>query len=39
LIDILDEMAIADVPTYAIVDIDPSEVKVLEGANPTPPTP
>ncbi len=39
LIDILDEMAIADVPTYAIVDIDPSEVKVLEGVNPTPPTP
>jgi biopolymer transport protein ExbD len=39
LIDILDEMAIADVPTYAIVDIDPSEVKVLDGANPTPPTP
>ncbi|MFY8214054.1 MAG: ExbD/TolR family protein [Flavobacterium sp.] len=39
LIDILDEMAIADVPTYAIVDIDPSEVKVLDGSNPTPPTP
>jgi len=31
LIDILDEMAIVDVPTYAIVDIDPSEVKLLEG--------
>jgi hypothetical protein len=39
LIDILDEMAIADVPTYAIVDIDPAEVKILEGSNTTPPTP
>ena len=34
LIDILDEMAIADVPTYAIVDILPEELKVLEGNNP-----
>ena len=31
LVDILDEMAIVDVPTYAIVDIDPTEVAVLEG--------
>ena len=31
LIDVLDEMAIADVPTYAIVDITPQEVAVLEG--------
>ncbi len=31
LVDILDEMAIADVPTYAIVDILPEEVKILEG--------
>ena len=30
LVDILDEMAIADVPTYAIVDISPEEA-VLEG--------
>ena len=33
LVDILDEMAIADVPTYAIVDITPEEVKILEGTN------
>ena len=32
LVDILDEMAIVDVPTYAIVDIEPAEVKLLEGA-------
>ena len=31
LVDILDEMAIADVPTYAIVDISPDEVTALEG--------
>ena len=31
LVDILDEMAIADVPTYAIVDILPEEVTLLEG--------
>ena len=31
LVDVLDEMAIADVPTYAIVDISPEEVTVLEG--------
>ena len=32
LIDILDEMAIADVPTYAIVnDFSPEETKLLEG--------
>jgi len=29
LVDILDEMAIVDVPTYAIVDIEPAEVKLL----------
>jgi len=33
LVDILDEMAIADVPTYAIVDISPEEVKVLGETN------
>ncbi len=33
LIDILDEMAIADVPTYAIVDILPEELQVLENTN------
>ena len=32
LIDILDEMAIVDVPTYAIVnDFTPEETKLLEG--------
>ncbi|RZJ66493.1 MAG: biopolymer transporter ExbD [Flavobacterium sp.] len=31
LVDVLDEMAISDVPTYAIVDILPEEVKILEG--------
>lgn len=31
LVDILDEMAIADVPTYAIVDITPEEVKLVDG--------
>jgi|SRR5690606_14566786 len=31
LVDILDEMAIADVPTYAIVDITPEEVKLIDG--------
>jgi hypothetical protein len=32
LVDILDEMAIADVPTYAIVnDFTPEETKLLEG--------
>jgi biopolymer transport protein ExbD len=32
LIDILDEMAIVDVPTYAIVnDFSPEETKLLEG--------
>ena len=29
LIDVLDEMAISDVPTYAIVDITPEEAKLL----------
>ena len=33
LVDILDEMAIVDVPTYAIVDILPDEVRILEGNN------
>jgi hypothetical protein len=32
LVDILDEMAIVDVPTYAIVnDFTPEETKLLEG--------
>jgi biopolymer transport protein ExbD len=32
LVDILDEMAIVDVPTYAIVnDFTPEELKLLEG--------
>ncbi len=31
LVDILDEMAIADVPTYAIVDISPEELKLIDG--------
>lgn len=30
LVDILDEMAITSVPTYAIVDITPDELKMLE---------
>jgi len=34
LVDILDEMAIADVPTYAIVDITPEEVKLLGETAP-----
>jgi len=34
LVDVLDEMAIADVPTYAIVDILPEEVSILEGKTP-----
>ena len=29
MVDILDEMAIVSVPTYAIVDIEPNEVEVL----------
>jgi len=37
LVDILDEMAIADVPTYAIVDILPEELQLLEGNNPSTP--
>ena len=39
LIDVLDEMAISDVPTYAIVDISPEEAKLLgeeNGASDTP---
>ena len=35
LVDILDEMAIADVPTYAIVDISPEETALLEGKSNT----
>jgi len=32
MVDILDEMAIVDVPTYAIVnDFTPDEQKLLEG--------
>jgi biopolymer transport protein ExbD len=31
LVDALDEMAISDVPTYAIVDITPEESQILEG--------
>lgn len=34
LVDVLDEMAITDVQTYAIVDITPEEVKALEGNAP-----
>ena len=30
LVDVLDEMAIADVPTYAIVDLDENETKLLD---------
>lgn len=39
LIDVLDEMAISDVPTYAIVDISPEETKLLgeTGSAPTAP--
>jgi hypothetical protein len=32
LVDILDEMAICKVPTYAIVDITPEEVALLDKA-------
>lgn len=31
LVDALDEMAIVDVPTYAITDITPEEVNLLDG--------
>ncbi|MCL9805719.1 biopolymer transporter ExbD [Flavobacterium amniphilum] len=31
MVDILDEMAIAKVPTYALVDITPEEMKLLES--------
>jgi hypothetical protein len=34
LVDILDEMAIADVPTYAIVDILPEELSLIDGSAP-----
>ncbi|HLA55934.1 MAG TPA: biopolymer transporter ExbD [Flavobacterium sp.] len=30
LVDVLDEMAIVDVPTYAIVDIEPRETELLQ---------
>lgn len=33
LVDALDEMAIVDVPTYAIVDITPAETDILDGKN------
>ncbi len=36
LVDVLDEMAITGVQTYAIVDILPEEVKVLEGGAAAP---
>lgn len=39
LVDVLDEMAIADVPTYAIVDISPEETKLIDGAAPESTTP
>lgn len=39
LVDVLDEMAIDDVPTYAITDITPEEVKLLEGNAATAATP
>ncbi|WP_306353982.1 ExbD/TolR family protein [Flavobacterium sp. '19STA2R22 D10 B1'] len=32
LVDILDEMAITKVPSYAIVDISPEELQLLEGS-------
>ena len=35
LVDMLDEMAITDVPTYAIVDITPEEVKLVDGNAPS----
>lgn len=31
LVDALDEMAISDVPTYAIVDISPEEAQIIDG--------
>ncbi|HEU0137281.1 MAG TPA: biopolymer transporter ExbD [Flavobacterium sp.] len=31
LVDVLDEMAISDVPTYAITDILPEETKIIDG--------
>lgn len=37
LVDVLDEMAIDDVGTYAITDILPEEVKLLEGNAPATP--
>lgn len=39
LVDILDEMAIVDVPTYAITDILPEEVKIIDGAGTASATP
>lgn len=35
LVDVLDEMAISDVPTYAIVDITPEEAELIDGAAAT----
>jgi biopolymer transport protein ExbD len=34
LVDVLDEMAISDVPSYAITDIQPEEVLLLEKESP-----
>ncbi len=34
LVDALDEMAIVDVPTYAIVDITPQEAEIIDGTAP-----
>lgn len=39
LVDMLDEMAIVDVPTYAIVDISPEESKLVDGNTGNAPTP
>ncbi len=39
LVDALDEMAISDVPTYAIVDITPEESQILEGKAAASPAP
>jgi biopolymer transport protein ExbD len=36
LVDALDEMAISGVDTYAITDISPEEIKILEGKPATP---
>ncbi|MBF6608500.1 MAG: biopolymer transporter ExbD [Flavobacterium sp.] len=38
LVDALDEMAIVDVPTYAIVDITPPEAEIIDGTPAEPAT-